>query len=275
MYCSRKDPIFGLIISKQEVEMDKKKWAAVEKKRSPSSWKVVRAVLGLVGFSTKFVLDSRRKLETPCQLLKLDKKFFWKKECEQTLHELKEKLLSASILEYPNNRDEYTLTTGGPSFNGNGEILTEKQEGVDRLIAYANTTLTQSQRNYSATEGEAFTVVQFTNQSETYLLGWKFVVIRDHRALVWLYGSKDSEGMVAKWLEKMGQFDLELRHNAGKEILREECLSRVQVQERNITKFVVTLKKARLEIRSRQLIHGNYFKTLTAKAWNWNKQNKV
>ena len=107
-------------------------------------------------------------------------------------------------------------TTGGASFIGNGAILTEKPEGVDRIIAYASKTLTQGQRNYPATEGEAFTVVHFTNQSETYLLCRKFVVIRDHRALVWLSCSENSEGMIANWHEKVGQFDLELRHNSGK-----------------------------------------------------------
>ena len=106
---------------------------------------------------------------------------------------------------YPNNRDDFTLTTDA-SLTRIGAILTQRQSGVNRVIAYASETLNKSQRNYSATKRALFAVVHFTNHFRTYLLGRKFIIVTDHRVLVWLYTFKDPEGMIAMWWQKLGQF---------------------------------------------------------------------
>ena len=149
--------------------------------------------------------------------------------------------MSAPILGYPNNRDEYTLTTDA-SLTGIGAVPTQQQEGIDRVISYASKTLNKSQKNYSATKRKLFAVVHFTNHFKTYLLGRKFSIVTDHRALVWLYSFKDPEGMVARWLEKLGQFDFEIKHKAGRSIPHADCLSRVLPEEEDpITVYVAAL----------------------------------
>ena len=140
----------------------------VEKMKSPTCLKEVRAVLGLVGFYRKYVPGTGKTSEPLYNLLKKENKFVWTKECEQALQELKEKLLSAPNLGYPNNRDEYTLTTDA-SLTGNRAVLTQQQEGIDRVVSYASKTLNKSQKNYSATKKELFDVVHFTNHFKTYL----------------------------------------------------------------------------------------------------------
>ena len=74
------------------------------------------------------------------------------------LESLLGKSLSAPILGYPNNRNEYILVTDA-SLKCLNAVLTQNQEGVDRIIAYAKRTLTKSQENYSVTKREFFAVV--------------------------------------------------------------------------------------------------------------------
>ena len=50
--------------------------------------------------------------------------------------------------------------------------------------------------------------------------------------------------MVARWLEKLGQFNFEIGHNAEKDIPHVDFLSRVRTKESGITKFVATLGKS-------------------------------
>ena len=100
----------GHVIPENGVEVDEEKVKAVEKMKSPTCLKEVRAILGLVGFYRKFIPGLGKTSEPLYNLLKKENNFAWTKECEQALQELKGKLLSAPILEYPNNRDEYTLT---------------------------------------------------------------------------------------------------------------------------------------------------------------------
>ena len=60
--------------------------------------------------------------------------------------------------------------------------------------------------------------------------------------MVWLYSFKDPEGIVARWLEKLGQFDFEIKHKAGRSIPHAACLSRLLPEEENpITVYVAAL----------------------------------
>ena len=119
-------------------------------------------------------------------MLNKRERFRWTDECEKALKELKVKLQTAPFLGFPNDRDPYVLTTDA-SLYGIGAIVTQKQDWGDRVIAYASKTLNRVQRNYSATKRELFAIVYFTSHFKNYLLGRKFTVVTDHRALTWLY----------------------------------------------------------------------------------------
>ena len=148
------------------------------------------------------------------------------KECESAVEQLKQALQKAPILGYPNDTDPYTLTTDASLFDI-GAIISQRQQWGERVIAYASKTLSKSQRNYSATKRELFAIVYFTQHFRNYLLGQKFLIVTDHRALTWLYSFKEPDGLLARWIEKLGQFDFEIKHEAGKKIPHADCLSRV------------------------------------------------
>ena len=46
--------------------------------------------------------------------------------------------------------------------------------------------------------------------------GQKFIIITYHRALTWLYSFKEPDGVIARWLEKLGQFQFQIKHETGK-----------------------------------------------------------
>ena len=66
-----------------------------------------------------------------------------------------------------------------------GEPL-EKQDGVEKVIAYGSSTLTKAERNYSVTRREMLALISFLRRFRSYLLGKPFVVRTDHAALTWL-----------------------------------------------------------------------------------------
>ena len=175
------------------------------------------------------------------RLLNKSNKFEWTTECTSAVAELKKKLLEAPLLGYPNDRDQYTLTADA-SLTGIGAILTQKQGIEDRVIAYASKTLSKSQQNYSATKRELFAIVHFTHYFKNYSLGQHFLIITDHKALVWNYRFKEPDGMVTRWIEKHGQFNFVIKHRAGKEIPHADCLSRINTEDEEQTAFVNLLR---------------------------------
>ena len=58
---------------------------------------------------------------------------------------------------------------------------------------------------------------------------------------MWLSSFKGLEGVIARWLEKLGQLNWEIRHNARKDTPHANCLSRVQTKEYGMTTFVTIL----------------------------------
>ena len=131
---------------------------------------------------------------------------------------------------YPNDTDPYTKTTDASLF-GIVAIISQRQQRGERIFAYASKALSKSQRNYSATKRDLFAIVYFTQHFRNYLLGQKFLIVTDHRALTWLYSFKEPDGLLARWIKKLGQFDFEIKHEAGKKIPHADCLSRVPQTE--------------------------------------------
>ena len=216
----------GHIVSNKGVEVDPEKVVAVSKMKSLRTIKESRAILGLVGFYRRFIQDFGKVAEPLYKLLNKKDRFTWSKECESAVEQLKQALQKAPILGYPNDTDPYTLTSDASLF-GIGAIISQIQQWAERVIAYASKTLSKCQRNYSATKRELYFFQHFRN----YLLGQKFLIVTDLRALTWLYSFTEPDGIWARWIEKLGQFDFEIKHEAGKKIPHADCLSRVPQTE--------------------------------------------
>ncbi|KRX74111.1 Retrovirus-related Pol polyprotein from transposon 17.6 [Trichinella sp. T6] len=59
-----------------------------------------------------------------------------------------------------------------------------------------------------------------------YLYGRKFTARTDHNSLKWLRNFWEPEGQVARWLEKLAEFDFEVVHRPGKKHKNADALSR-------------------------------------------------
>ena len=59
------------------------------------------------------------------------------------------------------------------------------------------------------------------------LLGKKFKIQTDHRALVWLHNVKDPSSRLLRWRLRMEEYDYEIEYVKGKENKVADCLSRL------------------------------------------------
>ena len=63
-------------------------------------------------------------------------------------------------------------------------------DGVERSIAYASRTLSQSEQNYAQLEKEALALTFGVKRFHQYLFGRKFVLVTDHKPLMAILGPK-------------------------------------------------------------------------------------
>lgn len=59
-----------------------------------------------------------------------------------------------------------------------------------------------------------------------YLYGRKFLIRTDHISLRWLISFKDLEGQLARWLERLQQYEFEIIHRKGQLHQNADGLSR-------------------------------------------------
>lgn len=90
------------------------------------------------------------------------------------------------------------------------------------------TALTAEQRKYCVTRRELLAVVRFTRQFRHYLLGRHFEIRTDHSNLQWLMNIKNPNGQLARWLEELSQYWMDIRHRPGGKHVNADALSRLE-----------------------------------------------
>ena len=99
------------------------------------------------------------------------------------------------------------------------------ETGSEHVIAYASRTLSKAEWRYYVTRRELLAVVTFTQQFCPYLLGKQFTLRTDHGFLTWLQWFKEPEGQLARWLEKLREYQFTIVHRQGKKHTNADALS--------------------------------------------------
>ena len=225
-------PFLGHIISKNGLEADPDKIAAVKKFPIPTNPTEVKSFLGLCSYYRRYVQNFAEIARPLHKASEVTKNFNWTPEAQDAFETLKSRLTTTPILAFPMMKEPFILYTDA-SLTAMGAVLSQVQDGQERAICYASKAFSKAQTRYSATKRELLAVVNFTRHFKHYLLGQKFTIITDHRALQWLHNFKDPDALTARWLEKLAAFDYEVVHRPGKSIGHADGLSRTPLRAFN------------------------------------------
>ena len=215
----------GHIISDQGIGTCPEKTRAVVEWPVPTNIREVRSFLGLASYYRRFVRDFASIVAPLHALLKKNQRFAWGDKERKSFEELKRVLTTPPILAMPSDTGELTLDTDA-SDTGIGAVLSQCQDGVERVVAYASRSLDCRERNYCVTRKELLAVVHFIKYFKQYLLGRSFKVRTDHAALAWLRRTPDPVGQQARWLEAMEEYNFIVEHRSDSKHANADALSR-------------------------------------------------
>ena len=134
------------------------------------------------------------------------------------------------MLSFPDFSKPLLLDTDA-SDTGIGAVLSQVVDGKERVISYASRTLSRAERRYCVTRRELLAIVTFVQQFRPYLLGRQFQIRTDHGSLTWLQNFKDPVGQMARWMEKLQDFDFVIVHRRGSKHGNADALSRLPCQQ--------------------------------------------
>lgn len=141
----------------------------------PTSVQEVRRFIGLASYYRRFVKDFASIAEPLHSLTKKNALFQWRAEHQAAFDTLKHFLTTAPVLGYPLDDGEMILDTDACD-TGVGAVLSQIQDGAERVLAYGNRKLSRAEQNYCTTRRELLAIVDFTAHFRQYLLGRRFKV---------------------------------------------------------------------------------------------------
>ena len=228
----RETVFLGHVVGEAGLKTDPTKTEAVETWPRPRSVSEVRGYLGLCGYYRRFIPRFSERAKALYDLTKKHARFHWTDAQEEAFLDLKHCLTTAPVLQLPNSHAEFILDTDC-SQHSIGAVLSQRTDKGERVVAYFSRTLSKTERRYCVTRQELLAMVKSLAHFHVYLYGRKFTLRTDHASLKWLMNFKEPEGQLARWLERLQQYDFIIVHRPGQQHKNADALSRRPCQPGN------------------------------------------
>jgi hypothetical protein len=162
------------------------------------------------------------------KLLKKDCRFGWTDECQQRFDTLKQNMVIAPILFFPDWRKEFHVHVNTYSI-ALGEVLVQPGEGdINHSLSFASKKLSTTDVNYTTTERQGLAMVYVLQKFCHYLLGGHFKMFIDHSVLKYLVNKPVLGGRICICLLVFQEYDFEIIVKPGRMNKGLDHLSRLE-----------------------------------------------
>lgn len=133
----------------------------------------------------------------------------WDSYCQEAFNKLMRALTISPILSFPKKEGQYVLDTDASNM-GMGSVLSQIQDGQEKVICYYSKLFNTSERRYCVTRRELLAIVQSIKHFHHYLYGQAFKT--DHGLLRWLLNFKNPEGQITRLPETLASYVFDIEH---------------------------------------------------------------
>ena len=225
-FFSKEIQYLGHILSATGIHPLPSKTHAIQHMKPPPTPKQVRAFLGLVGYYRKFI-KGFAKIAKPLTLLTRQQvKFDWTPTHHTAFLQLKEAIVQAPILHYPNPTKKYIVYTDA-SDDTCGPQPSQEHNETEFPVAFLSHTFMETQFKWSTTEQEAFGVYYTITKWNYYSQGADIIVRNDHKPLAQFLNGKNTNNKVNRWSLELTTYNITFEWILGAKNKAADCLSRL------------------------------------------------
>ena len=202
----------------------------------------VRSFLGFIGYYRRFIKNFSKiskpirevitGLENQSKRAAKKTHINWSDTANAAFEQLKTMCVSTPILAYPNYQLPFSLHTDS-STDGLGAALYQKQDGKQRVIAYASRSVSKAESNYPAHKLE-FLALKWAvcEKFHEYLYGSKpFEVFTDNNPLTYVLTSAKLDACGQRWVAKLANYNFSIKYRCGVSNTEADALSRIKWPE--------------------------------------------
>ena len=226
----------GHVLSEGGVSVDTAKTDLVKDFPIPTTQKQLRGFLGLCNYYRRFVQDYAKIASPLNSLLKKEigknfSKVDWTDKCQIAFDTLKDNLISAPILRFPDMSRPFILSTDASGFSL-GYILGQvDKNGQEYVICYGGRAIRKEELKWNTTEKECLAIIEGINSYKHYLTHKPFTIYTDHANLEWLHNKKDPSGRLGRWALKLQGYNYVIKHRKGIKNQNADALSRIVYEQ--------------------------------------------
>ena len=226
----------GHVISDKGISTDPEKLRRIQEWPRPHNQNEARSFLGYATYYRKFIRGFAHIAEPLHKLLQKEHEFYWSSECEESFKTIKAAFADTITLAYPDFSKPFIVDCDASDFGIGGVLSQIVRPGVEQPVSYFSRTLSKPERKYAVTRKEMLALVESLKHFRCYILGRKFKVRTDHSALQWLRTFKEPVGQVARWVERLAEYDFDIEHRPGKQHANADALSRYPIAVASVTR---------------------------------------
>lgn len=207
---------YGYILTKDGLRADPSKIAAINNTKEPKTVGELRSFLGLANYCSRFIPDYSTLTAPLRALTSQGAQYVWTEEHARSFQKVKDAIAHDCTMAFYNPTHQ-TILTVDASPVGLGAILsTVDANGNQRNVAFASRSLTPVEQRYSQTEREALAVVWGCEKFHMYLIGTRFTLYTDHKALEVIFSPKSKPpARIERWALRLQQYEYDVKYRKG------------------------------------------------------------
>ena len=233
IFCVSEIEFLGHVISASGIRPNTSNIRAIKEAPEPSNVHQVQHFLGLCAYYLRYLPDFVSTAEPLRKLTRKNERFEWKAEQQEAFERIRNQIASAPLMAIF-NVDCPTFVSTDASDCGVGAVLSQIQDGVEKVVAYASRKLSVSEKKYSAGEKEALACVWACEKWHLYLFGRPFTLRTDHSALTTLL-SRGNKGIrplrISRWYARLLNYNFIIVYRPGSQNQVADVLSRLPVDD--------------------------------------------
>ena len=224
--------ILGWVVDDEGIRMDPDKVDSVVK------WKTLtnRDLLHMFIRSARYLTDDIYKVRIPMGVLSVitgdNIPFKWEVTEQRTFERIKQYVQACQNhrrvpLVYGRDEPKVWLMTNA-CINGIATVVAQGKDWQTAAVAaFFSAKMNPAQQNYPVHEQEMLAGVEGMLRYRDILQGVRFTWLTDHKGLIHLYNQKNLSGRQARWIEKISEFDFDIKYLPGVENVLPDALSRL------------------------------------------------
>lgn len=222
----------GHVIDAKGIHPLPDKVKAIQQAPTPKNVTELKSYLGLLTYYGKFLPNLSSRLSPLYKLLRKHVPWKWTSKQDKAFQDSKELLTSSQLLVHFNPKLPLLLACDASAY-GIGAVLAHLMpDGSEQPIGYASRTLNSAERNYSQLEKEGLSCIFGIKRFYSYLFGYSFTLITDHKPLLGLLDgrkptSPHASARIRRWSLYLSMFEYTLKFRNTEAHANADALSRL------------------------------------------------